>query len=141
MTTPTPTADPPPVVTFQGVSKWYGNVIGLNKVSLRIRPGISGLLGPNGAGKSTLLALLATLLQPSAGTIRYGNLAVVGDASTGRWVVPSTQHVDAAPNHAYRHPSLAGGAFGPPSGNVRVVVERVGTDALQDELALIFGAV
>ena len=70
------------------------------------------------------------------------DLAVGGDAMTGRWLVPSTQHVDAAPIHAYRHPSFGGLAvFGPPSGNLRVLVESVGTDALQDELALIFGDV
>ncbi len=70
------------------------------------------------------------------------DLAVAGDAATGRWLVPSTQHVDAAPKHAYRHPSFGGLAtFGPASGNLRVLVESVGTDALQDELALIFGDV
>ncbi|MEY2399245.1 MAG: hypothetical protein QOJ00_2419 [Actinomycetota bacterium] len=70
------------------------------------------------------------------------DLAVAGDASTGRWIVPAAHHVDAAPKHAYRHPSCAGlDAFGASSGNLRVIVERVGTDALHDELALIFGAV
>ena len=39
------------VVAFHKVSKWYGNVIGINKLSLEIRPGVTGLLGPNGAGK------------------------------------------------------------------------------------------
>jgi hypothetical protein len=70
------------------------------------------------------------------------DLAVAGDATTGRWLVPSTQHVDTVPKHAYRHPSFGGlAAFGPPSGSLRVLVERVGTDNLQDELALIFGDV
>ena len=44
-----------PVIEFAGVSKWYGPVLGLRDVSLRLAPGITGLLGPNGAGKSTLL--------------------------------------------------------------------------------------
>ena len=42
MTPPTP----PPIVEFHEVSKWYGNVIGINKLSLRIPPGVTGLLGP-----------------------------------------------------------------------------------------------
>ena len=42
---------------FHEVSKWYGNVIGINKLSIRVPAGVTGLLGPNGAGKSTLLQL------------------------------------------------------------------------------------
>jgi ABC-2 type transport system ATP-binding protein len=58
-----------PVVDFDGVSKWYGNVIGLNKFTLRIGAGITGLLGPNGAGKSTLLQLATGQLRPSQGKV------------------------------------------------------------------------
>ena len=66
-------AGPPavtPVVEFDGVSKWYGHVIGLNKLSVRIPPGVTGLLGPNGAGKSTLLQLATGQLRPSQGSVR-----------------------------------------------------------------------
>jgi ABC-2 type transport system ATP-binding protein len=59
-----------PVVAFEGVSKWYGNVIGLNKLTLDIPTGVTGLLGPNGAGKSTLLQLATGQLRPSQGTVR-----------------------------------------------------------------------
>jgi ABC-2 type transport system ATP-binding protein len=59
-----------PVVEFDGVSKWYGNVIGLNKLTVRVAPGITGLLGPNGAGKSTLLQLATGQLRPSQGSVR-----------------------------------------------------------------------
>ncbi|MGD0656202.1 MAG: ABC transporter ATP-binding protein [Thermoguttaceae bacterium] len=59
-----------PVVEFDGVSKWYGNIIGLNKLSVRIPPGVTGLLGPNGAGKSTLLQLATGQLRPSQGSLR-----------------------------------------------------------------------
>jgi ABC-2 type transport system ATP-binding protein len=59
-----------PVVEFDGVSKWYGNVIGLNKLSVRVPSGITGLLGPNGAGKSTLLQLATGQLRPSQGRVR-----------------------------------------------------------------------
>jgi ABC-2 type transport system ATP-binding protein len=58
-----------PVVRFDGASKWYGNVIGLNKLDLGIPAGITGLLGPNGAGKSTLLQLATGQLRPSQGRV------------------------------------------------------------------------
>jgi ABC-2 type transport system ATP-binding protein len=58
-----------PLVVADRLSKWYGQVIGLNDVSVAIPPGITGLLGPNGAGKSTLLKLLTGQLKPSKGTI------------------------------------------------------------------------
>jgi ABC-2 type transport system ATP-binding protein len=63
-------AEVTPVVAFDGVSKWYGNVIGLNKLTLRVPAGVTGLLGPNGAGKSTLLQLATGQLRPSQGTVR-----------------------------------------------------------------------
>jgi ABC-2 type transport system ATP-binding protein len=59
-----------PVIEFDGISKWYGNVIGLNKLTLHIPPGVTGLLGPNGAGKSTLLQLATGQLRPSQGAVR-----------------------------------------------------------------------
>ena len=63
-------AEVAPIIEFDGASKWYGNVIGLNKLSLRIPPGVTGLLGPNGAGKSTLLQLATGQLRPSQGEVR-----------------------------------------------------------------------
>ena len=59
-----------PVVEFRGVSKWYGHVIGLNNLSLRVGPGVTGLLGPNGAGKSTFLQLATGQLRPSQGLVQ-----------------------------------------------------------------------
>ncbi|QDT73670.1 ABC transporter ATP-binding protein [Lacipirellula limnantheis] len=58
------------VVTFHETSKWYGNVIGVNKLTLAIPAGVTGLLGPNGAGKSTLLQLATGQLRPSQGMVR-----------------------------------------------------------------------
>ena len=59
-----------PVVAADHLSKWYGQVIGLNDVSVEVGPGITGLLGPNGAGKSTLLKLVTGQLKPSKGGVR-----------------------------------------------------------------------
>ncbi|HWT78197.1 MAG TPA: ATP-binding cassette domain-containing protein, partial [Candidatus Methylomirabilis sp.] len=60
----------PAAVEFHSVSKWYGHVIGVNNLSLRVAAGVTGLLGPNGAGKSTLLQLATGQLRPSQGEVR-----------------------------------------------------------------------
>ena len=52
------------------VSKWYGQVIGLNDVTVSVPPGITGLLGPNGAGKSTFMKLITGQLKPSKGAVK-----------------------------------------------------------------------
>ena len=59
-----------PILTAEHVSKWYGQVIGLNDVSVSVPAGITGLLGPNGAGKSTFMKLITGQLRPSKGTVR-----------------------------------------------------------------------
>jgi ABC-2 type transport system ATP-binding protein len=51
------------------VSRWFGNVVAVNDVTMTIGPGVTGLLGPNGAGKSTLLNMMSGFLPPSAGTV------------------------------------------------------------------------
>jgi ABC-2 type transport system ATP-binding protein len=71
-----------PIIETKHLSKWYGQVSGLNDVTVEIPPGITGLLGPNGAGKSTFMKLITGQLQPSKGTVRvlgepiWGNPAV-----------------------------------------------------------------
>jgi ABC-2 type transport system ATP-binding protein len=57
------------IVQTDHVSKWYGQVIGLNDVTVAVPPGITGLLGPNGAGKSTLMKLVTGQLRPSKGSL------------------------------------------------------------------------
>ncbi len=56
-------------VELVGVSRWYGNVVAVNDISMSLGPGVTGLLGPNGAGKTTLLHMMAGLLAPSRGTV------------------------------------------------------------------------
>ena len=58
------------IVAADHVSKWYGQVIGLNDVSVGVPPGITGLLGPNGAGKSTFMKLITGQLKPSKGLVK-----------------------------------------------------------------------
>ena len=57
------------VIASDHLSKWYGQVIGLNDVTVSVPPGITGLLGPNGAGKSTFMKLITGQLQPSQGSV------------------------------------------------------------------------
>jgi ABC-2 type transport system ATP-binding protein len=57
------------ILTAEHLSKWYGQVIGLNDVTVSVPPGITGLLGPNGAGKSTFMKLITGQLRPSKGTV------------------------------------------------------------------------
>ena len=63
-------ATPQSIVQADHLSKWYGQVSGLNDVTVSIPPGITGLLGPNGAGKSTFMKLMTGQLKPSQGSIR-----------------------------------------------------------------------
>ncbi len=56
-------------IVLESVSRWYGNVVAVNDVSITVGPGITGLLGPNGAGKSTLISMMGGFLAPSTGTV------------------------------------------------------------------------
>jgi ABC-2 type transport system ATP-binding protein len=58
------------IITSEHLSKWYGQVIGLNDVTVTVPPGITGLLGPNGAGKSTFMKLITGQLKPSKGDVK-----------------------------------------------------------------------
>jgi ABC-2 type transport system ATP-binding protein len=58
-----------PAIALEGVSRWYGQVLGLSNIDLEIPGGVVALLGPNGAGKSTLIKLIAGLLVPSSGRV------------------------------------------------------------------------
>ncbi|MGD9645968.1 MAG: ABC transporter ATP-binding protein [Pirellulales bacterium] len=60
-------------LTFEHVTKFYGPVIGVNDITCRIGPGITGLLGANGAGKSTLMKLASGQLRPDLGEVRIGD--------------------------------------------------------------------
>jgi heme ABC exporter ATP-binding subunit CcmA len=72
-------------VALDDVSRSYGRRRAVSKVTLGLRAGeILGLLGPNGAGKSTLIGMLATLVAPTSGTIRYGRLSATTDGPSIR---------------------------------------------------------
>jgi ABC-2 type transport system ATP-binding protein len=75
-----------PIVEFHEASKWYGNVIGINKLSIRIPTGVTGLLGPNGAGKSTFLQLATGQLCPSQGQVRVLGQSAWNNPSLNRYI-------------------------------------------------------
>ncbi len=60
------------VIDLRNVSRWYGNVVAVNDITMAIGPGVTGLLGPNGAGKSTLLHMVSGFLPPSRGELTVG---------------------------------------------------------------------
>ena len=73
MTTPEPAIPAAPVpgqtIEFRDVSKFYGEVLGVNRVSLTIPPGVTSLVGPNGSGKTTLMNLVTGLIRPTTGEV------------------------------------------------------------------------
>jgi ABC-2 type transport system ATP-binding protein len=69
------------IVATDHLSKWYGQVSGLNDVTIAIPAGVTGLLGPNGAGKSTFMKLVTGQLRPSAGAVRVFDEPIWGNPS------------------------------------------------------------
>lgn len=67
------TVRPDQCIVFEDVSKFYGEILGVNRVSIEIAPGITSLVGPNGSGKTTLMNLMTGLIRPTS-----GHLSVVG---------------------------------------------------------------
>jgi len=70
-------------VEYIRVSKFYGDVLGVMDVELRVEPGVTGLLGPNGAGKSTLIKMAAGLLCPDQGDVRIEGASAWGNPGLG----------------------------------------------------------
>jgi ABC-2 type transport system ATP-binding protein len=91
-------------VIFENVSKFYGDVLGVNRVNLSIPPGITGLVGPNGSGKTTLMNLLVGLIRPSRGRVSVFGLTPENPEELFRLVGYASQY-DAFP------PGLTGYQF------------------------------
>ncbi|MET9930080.1 MULTISPECIES: ABC transporter ATP-binding protein [unclassified Streptomyces] len=75
------------------VSRWFGNVVAVNDVTMAVGPGVTGLLGPNGAGKSTLINMMGGFLDPSTGTVTLDGRTIWGNESVYRdiGVVPERE--------------------------------------------------
>lgn len=86
-------------VTFDGVSKFYGEVLGVNRVTLNIPPGITSLVGPNGSGKTTLMNLMTGLIHPDRGHIMMRGISPRDPEALMRITGYATQY-DTAPRWA-----------------------------------------
>ena len=62
-------------VVFDEVTKFYGEILGVNRVSFSLEPGVTALVGPNGSGKTTVMNLMTGLIQPTSGTVRVRGLS------------------------------------------------------------------
>ncbi|GFH38699.1 ABC transporter ATP-binding protein [Streptomyces pacificus] len=80
-------------VRIDHASRWFGNVVAVNDVTMDIGPGVTGLLGPNGAGKSTLINMMGGFLAPSTGTVTLDGEAIWRNESVYRriGVVPERE--------------------------------------------------
>jgi ABC-2 type transport system ATP-binding protein len=92
-----------PILLFEQVSKWYGPVIGVNQVTLELRPGITGLVGTNGAGKSTLMRLATGQLRPD-----LGRVSVLGHDA---WSPDAKRHVGYCPDRDVFYEEMSGRQF------------------------------
>jgi ABC-2 type transport system ATP-binding protein len=94
---------PAPVLLFEQVSKWYGPVIGVNQVTLELRPGITGLVGHNGCGKTTLLRLAAGQIRPDLGRVSI--------AGRDAWSAAGKRHVGYCPELDVFYEEMSGRRF------------------------------
>ena len=79
-------------IVFEDVSKFYGEVLGVNRVTLSLPPGITSLVGPNGSGKTTLMNLMTGLIRPTPGAhLRAGHRPPTTREALGRQVGYCTQ--------------------------------------------------
>jgi ABC-2 type transport system ATP-binding protein len=83
------------VIHITKASRWYGNVVAVNDVTMTIGPGVTGLLGPNGAGKSTLITMMAGFLPPSVGRVTLDGVPVWRNERAYKYIglVPETEAV------------------------------------------------
>jgi ABC-2 type transport system ATP-binding protein len=79
-------------IVFENVSKFYGEVLGVNRVTLSIGPGVTSLVGPNGAGKTTLMNLMTGLLRPTKGRVEVLGAATDDPETLFRLVGYCTQY-------------------------------------------------
>ncbi len=128
-------------VVFENVSKFYGDVLGVNRVNLSIPPGITSLVGPNGSGKTTLMNLMSGLIHPSRGRITVLGIHTDQPEELFRYLGYCTQF-DSFPKgftgyqFVYSYLRLYGCAHGEAEELTWKAIERVGmVDAARRKIA------
>jgi ABC-2 type transport system ATP-binding protein len=116
------------LVVFDDVSKFYGEVLGVNRVSLSLPPGVTSLVGPNGAGKTTLMNLMTGLIRPSRGRVSVLGMRPDDPEPFARKVGYCTQ-VDSFPRGATGRSFIE--AWLRLSGSSRGEAERAAAEALE----------
>ena len=89
-------------IVLRSVSKWYGNVVAVNDVSMEVYPGVTGLLGPNGAGKTTVLHMMAGLAAASEGDVEVLGQPVRDNPEIYRALGMMSEHEAVYPFHSGR---------------------------------------
>src|ERR1700676_133854 len=118
-------------IVFEDVSKFYGEILGVNRVNLTIPPGITSLVGPNGSGKTTLMNLMTGLVRPTRGSIRVLGAATDDPERLFKLVGYSTQF-DSFPkgltgfDFVYSFLRLFGDSHTECEANAWKAIERVG---------------
>ena len=118
-------------IVFEDVSKFYGEILGVNRVNLSIPPGITSLVGPNGSGKTTLMNLMTGLIRPSRGRVEVLGIGT-DDPEQLFKVVGYSAQFDALPKgltgfqFVAAYLKLAGMDSGNAEQSARRAIERVG---------------
>ncbi len=98
------------MIVFENISKFYGEVLGVNRVNLTIAPGITSLVGPNGSGKTTLMNLMTGLLRPTRGRVTVDGIPADQPEALCRKVGYCTQYDSFPPGltgYDFLHATLA----------------------------------
>ncbi len=117
------------------VSRWFGNVVAVNDVTMTIGPGVTGLLGPNGAGKSTLIHMMGGFLAPSGGTVTLDEVSVWRNEDIYRdlGLVPEREDMyDALTGRDFVVANAKLHRLADPDGAARRALETVEMTAVQD---------
>ena len=128
-------------IVFENVSKFYGDVLGINRVNLSIPPGVTSLVGPNGSGKTTLMNLMSGLIRPTRGRISVLGIRTDQPEELFRYMGYCTQF-DSFPKgftgyqFVYSFLRLYGCAHGEADDLAWKAIERVGmTEAARRKIA------
>jgi len=118
-------------IVCRDLSKFYGEILGVNRVNLTIAPGVTSLVGPNGSGKTTLMNLLTGILRPTRGAISVLGVPVADSERLGRLVGYCTQYDSFPPgmtgsDFVRGFLRVAGWADGAARARAAAAIERVG---------------